>query len=274
VLKLFALFLVLYSDIALGQTRMTWAQMKSMVDQKSIPIQELDHGDRYTLEISDGSFVGVVEIDKNDPNEDADQTDYETNYQSNANNNIQIPANVGTQVDDQGTPLFRQKFAPKGWTYNMKAFEFETCVIASLYEKDKDGNTVGEIINFKVYDAAGVELTTQVAADASCVETRFRFSPTFDYELIGGHMSRLSLINDDLRVFVTAVPDIPANMGGSLPMVRGVNLRYYDVLDVYGETTKRLDYNGGMGTNVLEFSIQSPTIASKQKFMIVMRLYK
>jgi hypothetical protein len=69
---------------------MSWSQFKSVVDSKSISFQENDSQGQYVLTAIEGVKTYQCSILKTSP-ANADQSDYETNYQANKNGAIIIP---------------------------------------------------------------------------------------------------------------------------------------------------------------------------------------
>jgi hypothetical protein len=197
------------------------------------------------------------------------------NHINNPTIDNQFTVTLDQPKDGDDAILVRPKAAKTGWTYHLTAPEFKTSELNSLYHKDVSGNDLGAC-TAKYYDINDVELTTQGSCDTDCVKTVFSFEPTWDYEIIGGTIKTFNDITVDMRVWVIAVPDIPAAYGGSKVMVQGVNLKYIDpnngiVAD--GRASKFMTYNATLHTNKLQVVIKHPA-GTKEDIMIAFELYR
>ena len=178
--------------------------------------------------------------------------------------------------DIDGSSVVRLKVSNKGETMHVRYLEFETSVLGSLYNRDKTDADYGDA-NLKFYDASDVELTTQAAIDASCVKTVLRWEPTFDFEVIGGSVRALVAPANDVRLWCTGVPDIPAGSGGSKELISGCNFKFMndkekELLD--GRTPKYMAYNGGApALNIIQKTVLHP-VAEKCKFLVEYEVYK
>lgn len=241
-----------------------WTEWKSMYLIKGLPLQWEDDGVIYTIWTYDSQEVLLCQIYKAEVSEsatsvysqeqnDLDKTDFESNFKSLGN----LPL---SQIDIDGAQIVRIKAAKKGWTYFACPIEFKTSTINSLYSKLYDGtNRPG--ITLKFYDSSNVEVTEPGIMDVNeslIVKTVIDFEPPYDYEVIGGELR----INQDItslqdcRLYIIAVPDISAEMGGSKEMVGGINLKYLapqNMLLVDGRVSKTLIYNATYHTNKLRF---------------------
>lgn len=189
------------------------------------------------------------------------------------------PREVTTQADKNkdadGSVVVRPKAAKAGWTYHLTAPEFTTSTIGSLHHQDVSGNTLTEAA-VKFYDANNTELTTQGSCDTDCVKTVFTFEPTWDYEIIGGTIKTAGTVTEDVRVWVIAVPDVPANMGGSKVMVQNVNLKYVDPnngIEADGRASKYMAYNATYHTNKLQLTVKHPA-GHKLSMMMAFEVYR
>jgi hypothetical protein len=178
-------------------------------------------------------------------------------------------------TDPDYAPMVRIKQAPLSWTYQVRGLEFETCKLASIEMADQDGVAANEA-TIKLYDADGVELTTQGAADSSCVKTVVDWTPSYSYEIVGGTIMLQSLPSSDLRMWVVAVPDVPANLGGSKVMTYNFNLRYLTqlLMRVDGRTSKRLNATGSPTfANRIRLILKSPVSGLKHKIQQTFEVY-
>jgi hypothetical protein len=181
----------------------------------------------------------------------ADCVDFETNFKSLGNK---------SSSDIDGVMLVRPKAARKGATFQLNSPEFTTSTVGSLAHKAVNGSDLNQC-TLKFYDANNVELTTQQDCDTLCVKTVLDFEPPFDYELIGGNARVAATINENVRLWVTAVPDIPYAYGGSRMMAQNVNLRFNAPgigIDLDGKVSKALVYSNTLHTNKLRVTITHP----------------
>lgn len=251
--------------------QVAWTTIKSLATAKSISLQYIDEPTQYTLYLNDNGFTVYCPLDKS-PTDTTELDDFVNNYKAAAN----APMN---QLDTDGAFIVRNKAAKKGWTFCSLPFEFETARRSdSLYSKDSLGND-RTFITLKLYDNSNNEITTDglLGANlATAVKTVIDFEPPYDYEIIGGDMRTLTTISTDIRLWLIAVPDIPANMGGSKEMGGGVNLRYLapgNVFSVDGRVTKYATYSASYHTNKIRLILKYPA-GTNESLSIVIQLYK
>lgn len=159
-------------------------------------------------------------------------------------------------TDSDGSPLMRTKVAPSGWHYQLHGLELTTSKVNGYYDANDAGVGYG-YATVKHYDSNGTLLTTQQDIDASCVKTVLDWEPTWDYEMIGGSVFQTSSPTNNFRFWITAVPDIPSNMGGSVPFGTSINLKYVDKtgnVSMDGRSPKRLTYSATYHTNKLRIT--------------------
>lgn len=240
-----------------------WTEWKAIYNIKGLPLQWETDDDIYTIWTYDGPEVLITQIWKNSVPEsatssysqvqnDLDKLDFETNFQALGNKSL-------SQIDTDGAQIVRVKAAKRGWTYGAVPMELTTATIGSLYSKLQDGtNRSG--ISLKFYEAdRTTEITDQAVLDVNTtrtVRTVLDFEPPFDYEIIGGALRIGTDIGFDCRLWIIAVPDIPAAYGGSKEMAGGINLKFLSpqqLLEVDGRVSKNLLYNSQLHTNKLRF---------------------
>lgn len=174
--------------------------------------------------------------------------------------------------DSDNATLYRLKMAPTGWTYQLASMEVTTSLLNSGISLEYTGASRNDLM-VKFYDASMVELTTKTTLDASCVVTVFDFEPTFDYEVIGGFVTIHEMPTTDVRMWVIAVPDVPASMGGSKIMANGPNFRFTKTVNTDGRVAKRLLYNATYHTNKLRFLVRHAA-GAQHNFMLNLEYYK
>jgi hypothetical protein len=188
-----------------------------------------------------------------------------------------IASNVPTR-DTDGAQIVRIKAAKRGWTFAAIPIEFKTAEIGSLYSKTSDGqNRAG--ITLKFYDSNGTEITTEGLAEVNettIIRSIVDFEPPYDYEVIGGTLRIGSDIAFDCRLWIIAVPDIPAASGGSKEMAGGLNLKFLapqQLFSVDGRVSKALIYDATYHTNKLRFIFEHQA-GSKTDIHINIELFR
>lgn len=244
--------------------KISWTKFKSFIDTRNVPISEEVQGSNYFLEAYDGPvYRQCLLTDSND------QSDYENNYQSLANSSF---------TDSNGMPLVRNKITRTGWHYQVHTLEISTSKIQAVYSKDNEQIDLS-YTSVKFFDGAGTELTagTQPELDSSCEKTEIYWEPTYDIEVLGGLIYQGNAPTGDIRIWVEAVPDIPASSGGSIPFVEGgLNLRHIgtgQVFEVDGITPKFMPYNVTYHTNKFKLTI-THTAGTQHTIMFAIKLFR
>ncbi len=181
--------------------------------------------------------------------------------------------------DSDNSPILRQKTTKTGWHYEPRSLDFFTGVYKSLYNRKHDGNGIEDGTDYgdatlKFYDASGVELAYQTGTgneteteaifqarlDNNCVKTVMDWQPTYDMDIIGGVMMISSSPANRAYMWVVVAPDIPENLGGSVPHVAGGwNLQFFNAKDkilVDGRGAKFLAYDPVYNSNKLRTIIK------------------
>lgn len=240
----------------------TWSIFKAFVDARLLSIQYVDLGDAYYCLAVDGPMQFECNVNKDG---DTPQTQFEATYKALGNASFS---------DADGTDIYRIKIAKKGAKACLENFELETSQLNSLYSKKAD-LTDTNFCTIKFYDVSNVELTTQETIDSSCVKTVVDFEPVnINYEVIGGRGTILNTPNEDVRLWVVGVPDVPAAYGGSVEFLRGINMRYASNREFAhdGRVPKFMSYSATYHTSKFRFIIRHGA-GSKHKFMINMELF-
>ena len=239
-----------------------WSTFKNVVVTGSLSIQYLEDTKYYHIKAYNTTIL-VAECMLEKIHEDA--LDFEANYKDTSNKPVITGVVVtdgdsvkSTQFDTDGAQIVRVKAAKKGWTYCALPFEITTSVIGSLWSNDLSGTPRGDVVA-RFYDASDAEVTDP-SNQSSIVRTEIDFEPPYDYEIIGGVLR----LEDDIlppnncRLWIVAVPDIPAIYGGSKLMAAGVNLRFLapqNEFKVDGRVSKLLTYSATTHTNKMRFTM-------------------
>ena len=229
--------------------KVDWATFKNNATTRSLSIQYVEFTAYYHAIIFDGQLEIMCLVPKD---AGADCVDFETNFKNAGNK---------SSSDIDGVTLVRPKAAKKGATFQLNSPEFTTSTIGSLAHYDSTGANLNQC-TLKFYDSNNIELTTQQDCDTLCVKTVLDFEPPFDYELIGGNARISATVNENVRLWVAAVPDIPYADGGSRMMAQNVNLRFNAPgvgIDLDGKVSKHLAYSNTLHTNKLRVTLTHPT---------------
>lgn len=249
---------------------LSWTEFKIVASNKA-RVRYIDRDTFYKITYTDegGVFECSVLQDSG-----ADQIDFETNYQSLANQSYALP------VDSDGAPLSRVKMTTSGWAYQLHSIELETSKLDSVVELKED-NTSWGFASIKYYQLIdGVETLmsapTQGDLDTNCVKTIVDWEPTFDYEIMGGFLKQISVPSSDVRLWVIGVPDVPAIYGGSKLFISSINLRYLGTeegIRVDGRAPKYLAYNATNHTNKIRIMLRHP-VGMNHKLCFTMEIFK
>lgn len=248
---------------------LSWTEFKAFVAARAMAMQFYDAGGQYRVFAFDGPICYACNVMQD---AGSDQTDFEANYKSSAN------AKIGEQKDSDNAVLSRVKAAPTGWTFQFRCFDFTTALPASLNNSDNTGADLGDV-NMKFYKANGTQVTSPGVLDVdqlAITKTVVDFEPAYDYYIIGGHSKSPITPVSDCRLFVVAVPDIPAPYGGSKVMVNNANFRLItgnDKIDTDGRAAKLLSYSATYHTNKLRF-IFNHAAGEQIGFIVAIEHYK
>jgi len=177
-------------------------------------------------------------------------------------------------TDIDGARISRIKASNLGWIYNLIPIEFTTSDLDSVYSKLDDG-TDRSGVTLKLYDSSDDEITSE-ENEGNAVKTIVDFEPPYDYEIIGGSCRQKSTPSGDIRVWVTAAPDIPASSGGSIPMIGGVNMSYIDPGDQVtadGRASTFLSYSETYHSNKMRVIIKHGA-GDSHDIMVVLETFR
>lgn len=246
-----------------------WTTLKGLIQAGKLPYRYFDLGELYFVCAVDQPFQFECYLNKDSG---SDQTDFESNFKAAAFSTI-------SQFDSDGAQIMRPKAAKSGWTYASIPVEVTTSKVGGLlYSKLSDGTDRGWA-TVKTFDANGNEITTSGLLnvnEANITTTQIDFEPSCDYEIIGGELRTTADTTQDLRLWIIAVPDIPANQGGSKEMVGGINLNFLPPNNAYsidGRVSKSLKYNATYHTSKLRLILQYPA-GYQSKLSVVFEMYR
>ena len=282
--KIILLILMLNSTIALSGTfiKNNTGGAKTWLGQQVAAgiyheIEELDKAewagdDDVIIDVASGD---AVVASKNDGSEDitdvSDAMAYLHGY---------------TLTDDDGAVISRTKVSNAGWSYQMRSFDIETCVLGGASEMEIDGSQSGYFVS-KFYDDSLVELVQgggesdvdyQIRLDSSCKMTTANWTPTFDYEIIGGQMRQQNSPSTDMNLWIIGVPDYPPVAGGTKVFVNNLNLKFMSNSETTvadGRAPKELKYNNPVpGTNTMQYRFIGSSLGQKHTVEFSMEIFK
>lgn len=246
--------------------KLPWADFKSHVDAHSLRIQEQSTTHGYTLTAYNGPQGFTCYIVKDGG---ADQTAYETNYQSAANTTLD-------PRDSDGSIINKTKTTRTGWHYEPRSLDFRTSKRASLYNRSYDGNTIADGTDLgdatiKFFDDSGAELVQgggesdgdyQTRLTGNCVRTQIDWQPDHDIDIIGGAFILENKPSSDTYAWLTIAPDLPQNLGGPVPHFQGgFNLSFFDagkLIQFDGRGSKTVLYDPVYNSNVFRYLVKHP----------------
>lgn len=216
--------------------REEWSTFKAKVTAKNLSIQETVLEGSLLLQIFDDDLTidCYIHTDGDMPTE---LTDYNDNFKSNADKPLD-------PRDSDGSKLNRVKSTKTGWMYQLHSVEFTTGKLNSVYNKDVNGVDL-EFATLKLYDANDDEITVE-ANEGTAVKTVLSWEAKHDLEVLGGYYFQSAPPAFDCRMWVVAVPDVPAPWGSKDFITGGLNLRHIPsgaVIDADGKSAKFLEYN-------------------------------
>ena len=187
-------------------------------------------------------------------------TDYST---STADNIAFLMGSEPALKDSDGATISRTKLTTSGWHYHMYGFEFRIGTLNSVVDS-------GGFVTIKYYDDDDVELTTQLQIDTDCVKTVVEWTPTYDYDIIGGQVWNRSTLSSDCHMDVKAAPGL-----ADTEFIKNINLRYIQnsSISTDGRTPKRMTYISGLKANTFQFTF-SHNVGLDHNIQIAMELFK
>lgn len=242
--------------------KIQYTDFKTFVTTKKAPVQYVDFSTHYVIQAKDGYFEYETIIVKDS---NADQTDFEAGIKLTANQTI---------IDTDGAFITRPKAAKAGWAFDAIPIEVTTSKLNSWESKLVDGTNRSGITS-KIYNGMGDEITLSLL-ETTAVKTIVDFEPPYDYEVIGGQVQQNSKPLTNIRVWVTAVPDVPAGSGGSKEMVGGINLKFLDPADKIeadGRVSKYMTYNATYHTNKLRLTFKYD-VGVQHDILIIFEVFK
>lgn len=166
-----------------------------------------------------------------------------------------------TPKDSDGAEMTRLKMFKSGVAVRFNFFEFTTSKIGSLKHTKIDGSDLG-FCTLKFFNASDVEVT-DAADEGTIVKTQLDFEPpSIDYEIIAGKFYQAAAPASNVRVWVIAVPDVPAAYGGSVYFVSGgANLKLMPAgiaFETDGRVPKKMTYDETNHTSKLRIVFIHP----------------
>ena len=207
-----------------------WSDFKALIDQ-GIRFKYFDRDDHYTLFAVDGDFKMHGYLEKTDP-KNADQIDFEDNYQSQGNSILQ-PLDPDTKM-----PSISTRKLPANWYPEFREIEFTTSKENSIHDK----NYLDEDISahtIKFYDEFDAELTTQAGIDTSCVKTVISFDPSRVWAIRGAYTRQVAVPNAPVYVWMNFKIDMNHLVPGLVvrnPYANGgLNMEFQNAYESVGD---------------------------------------
>lgn len=209
--------------------KLQWADFKAYaITAAALPLRGFEDPTSYYVYAVDGGFTVWTQLDKS-PSDTTERDDYVNNYKPSVNTRI-------GQLDSNGAPFLRQKSTKPGWHYCPNFLEFTTAkydTVANanaLHHKQSDNSTdIGES-SLKFYNSGGTELKRSdyisdalfiTALATTCVKSVLDWQSTYDFDPRAAAFIMGTKPAAPAYLYVTVAPDIPVNLGGSVPFNTG-----------------------------------------------------
>lgn len=242
------------------ELKTTWTILKATMTARGLTCQWFDQGASYFVAVFDKQLEFTTEIEKDGG---ADQIDFETNYKTGGNGRLEDPK------DTDGSPIQRMKTTKSGWHFEPRSMDFFTSKAGSLYNRAYNtaqiltGTDLGDgVLSF--FNASAVAMTQNIAGGETlaafqarldaldgtgCVETYADWEPNYSFDLVGAYFQIVSPppASNPAYLWVIIAPDVPANLGGSVPFCNGGwNLAFFGdrvTFDVDAKGVKSFNYD-------------------------------
>lgn len=254
-----------------NKLELSWTDFKAQVNLRGLLIQEFAmNAGYYFLLAYDTITLFSCTITKTTP-KNADQTDYEDNFQDNANTPMD-------PRDADGKRMYRHSETNANWGYAPRALDFTTSKWKSLYNRKHDGAGISDGTDYgdaweHYYDSNGDELSYQQTGyeseteaqfqsrlDSNCIKTMISFEKESDMDIFGAKLWFKNTPSTDAYLWVIAAPDIPESYGGSVAFMQGgMNLKFFSDKDCFecdGKTTKLVKYDPTYHSGKLDIIIK------------------
>ena len=187
--------------------------------------------------------------------------------------------------DNDGGILYGQRITHPGWQYQLTSFEITTCKLGGKTELGVDGLDQGFGV-LKWYDGSGTELVQggsetdadfQIRLDTDCKKTHMDWTPTTDYQLIGGQIRQQNAPSTNVRLWVIGVPGLTPAQGGTKVFINNLNLKFLanaESVTANGRAPKDLLYNNPIpGTNTLRYQFISDSLGLQHTTQVSMEIF-
>lgn len=185
------------------------------------------------------------------------------------------------EIDEDGRQITKHAATYRGWHYQAHSVQFEVNKLGSVYNKDRDGNDLG-FTTMKVYDATGVELTTQADVDLYGVKTVCKWAPNFDLDIISGNVRQATKESIDSYIYVDAV--VPTGYPAPydklyVPFTTGgINLKYIgadEQLKTDGRAGKTIKCSEGAYFEItVNYEASVLTNENRHELSVIFEIYK
>ena len=188
-----------------------------------------------------------------------------------AHDGIPYPATPAPPKDSDGAPLVRGKVTKSGWHIQLHSMEISTATTNGFFNKDDNDNDLG-FCTYTMKDSGGNTTTDPT----QCVKTILDWECGYDYEIMGAFIRQKTAPTVDVRMWVIAAPDIPANFGGSKYFANGgLNLKHIDssAVDSDGKAPKFIAYDPINHSGKFRMILTHPA-DTQHTFMLTWQIYQ
>jgi hypothetical protein len=182
----------------------------------------------------------------------------------------------GVAYDSENSFLVRPKTTSPGWMQQYRCMEFETSAWNSLISLNPFTNDQIPDCWIKFYDVNGQQITEESGVPAATM-TVLEWEAAWDYDIAGSLLFIDREVTENVRAWAIAVPDLPAEYGGSkVNICGGLNLKFIKPgtpLRFDGRTPKRLFRDPTFHTNKLKIIVRH-SAGFRVGVMVVFDTYK
>lgn len=188
------------------------------------------------------------------------------------------------EIDSDKRQVVKFAATYKGWRYIAHPIEVETSKVNGLYSKDWTDNDRNDVI-LQFYKADGSELTKsqgetdsefQIRLDSDCIKTLLTFSPSYDFDIVGGNVHQVVHPSTDVRLWVVAGA---TDVGAVTEFVGGLNMHFMgadEQITTDGRASARLNFTTPqvpVPTNKMQYIIRHGA-GIRHKIMIVVEYFR
>jgi len=208
-------------------TKTPWTEIKDFIDKTGLilNLSYKEFENHYLVWIDYEGLSLWTQIDKSS----SDTEDFKNNY---------LPNTVLKKtILDDGT----KHLGTQGIIFR-KYLRKSCCQCQSSFANETQDHFTFSLLN------SNNEVTTN---EEEATALAIRFEPAFDYSVLGGILQIWDFNDEDIYVDVIGNPEIPAQMGGSIYIIKNEKYLSCNPISIESREAMPLKYIEGMHTNVI-----------------------